>query len=81
MTKADASMPQTIGFTMPSVDMPAIDNVLLAEFKGPYGGVPAFDKMDLAALKPALECQYHIADGEIRRRARPRFPLLGHLEL
>ena len=55
MTKADASMPQIIDFTMPSVEMPAIDNVLLAEFKGPYGGVPAFDKMDLAALKPALE--------------------------
>ena len=31
------------------------DNVLLAEWSGPYGGVPAFDVMDLAALKPALE--------------------------
>ncbi len=31
------------------------DNVLLAEWTGPYGGVPAFDKMDLAAVKPALE--------------------------
>ncbi|MFQ3248498.1 MAG: peptidyl-dipeptidase Dcp [Glaciecola sp.] len=31
------------------------DNVLLAEFKGPYNGVPAFDKMSLADLKPALE--------------------------
>jgi peptidyl-dipeptidase Dcp len=30
-------------------------NVLLAEWPGPYGGVPAFDKMDLDALKPALE--------------------------
>ncbi|MFT4747338.1 MAG: peptidyl-dipeptidase Dcp [Congregibacter sp.] len=30
-------------------------NPLLAEFTGPYGGVPAFDKMDLADLKPALE--------------------------
>jgi len=35
---------------------PAVkDNVLLAEWTGPYGGVPPFDKMDLAALKPALE--------------------------
>jgi len=33
----------------------SIDNVLLAEFKGPYNGVPAFDKMSLADLKPALE--------------------------
>ncbi|MBF7073734.1 M3 family metallopeptidase [Glaciecola sp. MH2013] len=30
-------------------------NILLAPFAGPYGGVPAFDKMDLADLKPALE--------------------------
>ena len=30
-------------------------NPLLAEWTGPHGGVPAFDKMDLAALKPALE--------------------------
>ena len=30
-------------------------NVLLAEWTGPYGGIPAFDQMDLTALKPALE--------------------------
>ena len=30
-------------------------NVLLAEWTGPHGGVPAFDHMDLAAVKPALE--------------------------
>jgi len=30
-------------------------NPLLAEYAGPYGGVPAFDKMDLTDLKPALE--------------------------
>ena len=30
-------------------------NVLLAEWTGPYGGVPAFDQMDLVYLKPALE--------------------------
>ena len=29
--------------------------VLLAEWTGPYGGVPAFDKMALDDLKPALE--------------------------
>lgn len=42
-------------FDILNVEMPAIDNVLLAEFQGPYEGVPAFDKMDLADLKPALE--------------------------
>jgi peptidyl-dipeptidase Dcp len=30
-------------------------NVLLAEWTGPYGGVPAFDRMDLTDLKAALE--------------------------
>ncbi len=31
------------------------DNLLLAEWTGPYGGVPDFDKMNLADVKPALE--------------------------
>ncbi|WP_026376870.1 M3 family metallopeptidase [Aestuariibacter salexigens] len=31
------------------------ENVLLADYTGPYGGVPAFDKMDLDDLVPALE--------------------------
>ncbi|AXT63372.1 M3 family peptidase [Aquimarina sp. AD10] len=31
------------------------ENVLLKEWTGPYGGTPAFDKMDLSDLKPALE--------------------------
>jgi peptidyl-dipeptidase Dcp len=31
------------------------DNIMLAEWQGPFGGVPAFDKMDLADVKPALE--------------------------
>lgn len=30
-------------------------NVLLAQWSGPYGGVPAFDQMRLDALKPAME--------------------------
>ena len=35
---------------------PAMEsNALLAEWAGPHGGVPAFDRMDLGALKPALE--------------------------
>ena len=31
-----------------------IENVLLKEWEGPYGGVPAFDKMKLEDVKPAL---------------------------
>ncbi|MFD2565409.1 M3 family metallopeptidase [Aquimarina rubra] len=30
-------------------------NVLLTEWTGPYGGTPAFDKMNIADIKPALE--------------------------
>ena len=30
-------------------------NALLAEWTGPFGGVPAFDKMDVGLIKPALE--------------------------
>jgi len=30
-------------------------NPLLAEWTGPHGGQPAFDKMDIALIKPALE--------------------------
>ncbi len=36
-------------------EKPAGDNLLLAQWTGPFGGVPAFDKMDLGDLKPALE--------------------------
>ncbi len=32
-----------------------IQNPLLAEWTGPYGGTPAFDKMNLADIKPAFE--------------------------
>ena len=30
-------------------------SALLAEWSGPYGGVPAFDRMDLESLQPGLE--------------------------
>ncbi len=30
-------------------------NILLAEWTGPYGGVPAFDKMDIKHVKEAME--------------------------
>ncbi|WP_262695747.1 M3 family metallopeptidase [Kordiimonas aquimaris] len=36
-------------------DAGTTDNVLLTEWQGPYGGVPAFDKMNIADLKGALE--------------------------
>ena len=38
---------------------------LLAKWSGPFGGVPAFDKMDLAALQPALEAGMTLQLAEI----------------
>ena len=44
-------LPLTLGLVHADSVQP---NALLAEWKGPYGGVPAFDRMDVAAVKPAL---------------------------
>ncbi|GAA0726774.1 M3 family metallopeptidase [Aquimarina litoralis] len=33
----------------------ATENILLKEWTGPYGGVPAFDKVKISDIKPALE--------------------------
>ena len=33
---------------------PIVDNLLLKEWTGPYGGVPAFDKMKVEDVKPAM---------------------------
>ncbi|NNF52591.1 MAG: M3 family metallopeptidase [Gammaproteobacteria bacterium] len=46
--------PAAIDGTARSAASERPDNVLLAEWTGPYGGVPAFDQMDLEAIKPAL---------------------------
>lgn len=44
-----------MGQGMASAQEEMDDNILLQTWNGPYGGVPAFDKMDLNALKPAME--------------------------
>ena len=45
-------------------------NGLLAEWEGPYGGVPAFDRMNLDELRPALEKGMEIQLSEIDAIAR-----------
>ena len=35
-------------------DQKTMDNILLAEWNGPYSGVPAFDKMQVDLVKPAM---------------------------
>ena len=49
--------PAAAAQTLPSPEVVGqlAGNPLLAEFAGPYGGVPAFDQMDLADLEPALQ--------------------------
>ncbi|MCK5637100.1 MAG: M3 family peptidase, partial [Flavobacteriaceae bacterium] len=41
------------------------ENVFLKEWKGPYGGVPAFDKMKSDELKQAMEIGMQLNLGEI----------------
>ena len=53
------------------------DNPLLAEWRGPHGGVPAFDRMDLASIKPALEAG--MAREPRRDRRHRRRPGAAHL--
>ena len=65
MTTSIVTLTSLAAFTLPAaaeeagtaaVDVTAEleNNVLLAQWTGPYDGVPAFDKMDLEVLKPAL---------------------------
>ncbi len=45
------------------------DNTLLSKWDGPYGGVPAFDKMDLTILQPAIESGMEMHLEEIKKIA------------
>jgi len=46
--------PEPVESAQPAPTTPQ-ENVLLARWTGPYGGVPAFDRMDLDQLEPALD--------------------------
>lgn len=51
-----------------------MDNSLLAEWQGPYEGVPAFDKMEVDLVKPAIEkgMELHLAEiDEIANNPEP----------
>ncbi len=66
LTACNSEAPAPEGASKTPTDE-AETNVLLAEWTGPYGGVPAFDKMDLMALKPALEAgmEANLAEVEV----------------
>src|SRR5712691_4484584 len=51
-----------------------VQNPLLAPWTGPYGGVPAFDKVQVDQLKPALETSMAEALAEIDRIANDPAP-------
>lgn len=50
-------------------DSNEITNILLKEWTGPYGGTPAFDKMNVSDIKPALEKAMEINLQEIDKIA------------
>jgi peptidyl-dipeptidase Dcp len=49
----------------PATESQANDNILLAEWNGPYGGVPPFDRMEITDLEPALEVGMAMSLAEI----------------
>ncbi len=50
------------------------DNPLLAKWEGPYGGVPPFDRVQVALFKPALEAAMAEQLAEIERIANNPAP-------
>src|SRR5215212_256215 len=47
----------------------ADENPLLANWEGPYGGVPPFDRVQIPLFKPALEAAMAERSGEVQRIA------------
>lgn len=67
------------GLLAACAQQPDPENVLLAGWTGPYGGVPAFDRMELADLEPALEAAMAIKLSEIEAIANnPEPPDFGN---
>ncbi|MEY4510556.1 MAG: hypothetical protein RLZZ450_2678 [Pseudomonadota bacterium] len=58
--------PQQKGTNVPSATAPAT-NPLLATWKGPYGGVPPFDQIEVAHFAPAIDAAMVEMRGEIAR--------------
>ena len=53
--ESETMTPESLSASDPSETGAETDNPLLADWSGPYGGVPAFDRMNVADVKPALE--------------------------
>src|SRR6185437_15501895 len=50
------------------------DNPLLADWEGPYGGIPPFDRVQIPLFKPALEAAMAEQLAEIQRIANDPAP-------
>ncbi|CAM4248873.1 M3 family metallopeptidase [Gillisia hiemivivida] len=50
------------------------ENILLSKWTGPYDGVPAFDKMELSQLQPAIEMGMEMHLKEIQKIANNTAP-------
>jgi peptidyl-dipeptidase Dcp len=59
--------------TVEANNLAADPNPLLAEWVGPYGGLPPFDKVQVAMFKPALESAMTENLAEVENIARVRF--------
>ena len=53
--ESEIMTPESLSASDPSGTAAETDNPLLADWSGPYGGIPAFDRMNVADVKPALE--------------------------
>ena len=60
----------SINKTVSANNLPADPNPLLGEWAGPYGGVPPFDKVQVALFKPALESAMNENLAEIDKVAK-----------
>lgn len=61
-----------------SADETATSNPLLAKWEGPYGGVPPFDRVQVALFKPALESAMAEQLAEVDRIAKNTAVALLH---
>ena len=52
---SNTSPDKTVNLDLPKVTISEIDNLLLKEWTGPYGGIPAFDKMSLDNVETAID--------------------------
>ena len=62
----------SINRTVVANNLAADPNPLLAEWEGPYGGVPPFDKVQIPLFKPALEAAMAENLSEVENIARVR---------